>query len=419
MLFRSGGLITHISGNELSLARQGGRSEINICGGTFNNSNMSILYQPTVNTNGPGMGPGTGIVNICAGSLMSSAIANANGAQAYLNFGGGTLAASGDSTAFVPSTMSGVHIFGAFGSFAGGAVIDSNGKNITVPAALRKPTGQGVADIGLAEQGLGYIGEPYISIEGGSGTGATAIANMVDDGTGRGTFKVGSVTVTCPGVNYATTPTVLFKGGGFNIVTALVGTVTLADNVSGGLTKLGDGTLTLGAANSFTGLTTVAAGTLKLGTAAALMPNTPITLAGGTLDLGGFTITNTISGFGSVTNGTIQTVFSPAGTGVVGTNTIALASTAVKGLYLADVTADGACDRLNIQGDINLDIMDLQIVNTDALTRGKVYTILTCTGARTGRFRSVNLTDNRWNVLYRQDGSVQLFFVSGTLLRIK
>lgn len=399
--------------SEAFLGYDGGRAEVNLCGGTFNKYSSPVtLGNGTVNA--------TGIVNLCSGTLVTRYFAKStpNGGF-WLNFCGGTLCAGDtDQSAFIPSAMSGVYSYGAVGTFSGGAFIDTTGRTVVVAAPIRAPTGMGVYAVEVTNPGSGYIGEPYVSIRGADGLGATAVANMVDDGTGCGTFKVGSVTVTCPGTGYTVAPAIAFLRGGAGAVAA-AGTAVLAENVSGGLTKLGDGTLTLGAANSFTGLTTVAAGTLKLGTAAALMPNTPITLAGGTLDLGGFTITNTISGFGSVTNGTIQTVFSPAGTGVVGTNTIALASTAVKGLYLADVTADGACDRLNIQGDINLDIMDLQIVNTDALTRGKVYTILTCTGARTGRFRSVNLTDNRWNVLYRQDGSVQLFFVSGTLLRIK
>ena len=420
VLTLDGGTITHTAGNELSLARQGGRSEINICGGIFNNSNMNTMFQPTAYVASPGYGTGTGIVNLCAGSLITAPLQNPNAAPAYLNFSGGTLASSGDSTTFVPGNMSGVYSFGAFSTFMGGAVIDSNGRAIAIPAVIRNPTGQGVSAISLANQGLGYIGEPYVSIEGGNGTGATAVANLVDDGTGRGTFKVGRVSITCPGVGYVSTPTVLFKGGGFNIVTALVGTVTLANNSGGGLTKIGTGTLTLSAANTYTGATTIAAGTLKLGTAAALLPNSPITLAGGTLDLNGYTITNAISGSGTVSNGTFLTTLSPNGPGVLGTNTLTLGNaTVVKGVYEADVTADGRCDRINVQGNIDLSNLDLQIVDPSALDRSKVYTILSCTGTRTGTFKSTNLPDSRWHVLYRSDGSVQLLFAGGTLIRLR
>ena len=417
VLTLDGGTIIHMSGSELSLARQGGRSEINISGGIFNNANMNTLFQPTT-----GYGVGTGTVNLCAGSLITAPLINANAAKAYLNFCGGTLAPSGDSTAFVPGTMSGVYSFGSFGAFTGSAVIDSNGRAITIPAVIRNPTGQGVYSISLANPGSGYIGEPYVSIEGGSGTGATAVANLIADGTGRGTFKVGSVTVTCPGVSYGSAPTVLFKGGGFNIVTALVGTVTLADNVGGGLTKIGAGTLTLSAANTYTGATTLAAGTLKLGIAGALMPSSPIVLAGGTLDLGGFTITNVISGAGSgyVTNGTLFTVFSPAGAGTLGTNTLSTTTATVKGTYIADVTAGGSSDRLNIQGNIDLSNLDLEIVGANTLDRTKTYTILSCTGTRSGKFNlKTVLPDSRWHLVYRTDGSVQLLFVDGTLIKVR
>ena len=416
VLTLDGGSITHTNGNELSLARQGGRSELNISGGTFNNANMNTIFQPTT-----GYGPGTGIVNLCAGSLISAALQNPNGAPAYLNFCGGTLAPSGDSTTFVPANMAGVYTFGGFGTFAGGAVIDSNGKNITIPAVIRNPAGMGVYAIALANQGSGYIGEPYVAIEGGSGTGATAVANMVDDGTGRGTFRVGSVTVTCPGVSYATTPTVLFRGGGFNIATALVGTVTMSNNVSGGLTKMGSGTLTLSGANTYTGTTTIAAGTLKLGTAAALMPNTPIVLAGGTLDLSGYTITNALSGTGQILNGSVETVFSPAGAGVIGTNTVGFtfSGAALKGKYIADVTSTGKCDLLQFQGNIDLSNLDLQLVNPAALDPSKVYTIATCTGVRTGKFKTSNLPDTRWHVIYNADGSVQLIFARGTIMWLR
>ena len=120
-----------------------------------------------------------------------------------------------------------------------------------------------------------------------------------------------------------------------------------------------------------------------------------------------------------VSNGTLQTVFSPAGAGAIGTNTLAMTGLSVKGTYVADVTTGGACDQLSIQGNINLSNLDLQIVNTDALNRSKSYTILSCTGTRTGTFKSANLPDSRWHVVYRSDGSVQLTFVNGTLLRVR
>jgi autotransporter-associated beta strand protein len=97
---------------------------------------------------------------------------------------------------------------------------------------------------------------------------------------------------------------------------ALVGvasdkTNTLSGVVSGAsvLNKVGAGTLVLTGANTFTGGATVTAGTLQLGAANALPGiSGTLTTSGGTLDLGGYTVTTTgtlAANSGSVTNGTI------------------------------------------------------------------------------------------------------------------
>jgi autotransporter-associated beta strand protein len=158
--------------------------------------------------------------------------------------------------------LTGVYVNGAFGSFSGGAVIDTNEMNITIPAALIAPVGNGVATIPVTSGGSGYIGAPAISItDGGSGFGATAIANMVDDGTGNGTLTVDTITITNPGNNY-TAPVASLVGGGNGVTAATLGALTTAANTSGGLTKNGLGSLTLNGANTFTGATSVSDGSL-------------------------------------------------------------------------------------------------------------------------------------------------------------
>ena len=37
---------------------------------------------------------------------------------------------------------------------------------------------------------------------------------------------------------------------------------------------------------------------------------------------------------------------------------------------------------------------------------------------RTGAFKSVAVPDSRWHVIYRSDGTVQLLFAKGTLVRV-
>lgn len=95
----------------------------------------------------------------------------------------------------------------------------------------------------------------------------------------------------------------------------------------GALTKAGAGTLILGADNLYTGQTTVNAGTLQIGTGnggSLASGGGAIVLAGGNLTFGrsdtGLTVTNAISGFGTVTqSGTGMTTYSGTGTYTGGT----------------------------------------------------------------------------------------------------
>ncbi len=399
----------------ISIAHSGGRGELNLTGGVIDNTGRAVA----IRQNNMGSGS-TGVVNICAGSLTLNAFQNTAG-TAWLNFNGGTLRAATASTAFIPGTLTRVTVNGQFGSYAGGATIDTAGKNVTVAAPLQAPAGNGVASIVLATQGSGYIGEPYVAIAGGGGEGATAVANMTDDGTGKGTLKVASVTVTTPGWNYAGAPYVAFSGGGAGAVQATASGVTLAANTSGGLTKTGEGVLTLSAANTYSGMTTISNGTLRLGLANALPPNAPVTLVGGTYDLGGFDVTNTLTYLsGAITNGTFRMDLSPAGEGTVGEQGVtAQAGATIQGTYYADVTPDGSSDLVTVTGGIDLGGLTLQLVDPDALDRRKQYTVMSVTGARTGTFASTNLPDSRWHVYYLADGTVKIAFSDGTVLKIK
>ncbi len=407
------------SGVNTYLAYYGGRGELNLTGGYLNNNNQILIIGQSAS-----YPTATGIVNLCAGSLANTTQQRWSGVF-LLNFCGGTLAAGASSPASMISGADSIYSFGPVGEFSGGACIDTAGRDdlyIGATMPILAPTGQGVQAIALSNAGSGYIGEPYVEIRGGGGDGATAVANMIDDGTGNGTFKVDGVTITCPGVDYTSAPTVTFLRGGANVVAA-TGTATIADNVSGGLTKLGAGTLTLNAANTYGGATTVSEGTLICAGAASLPEGTDIILAGGTLDLGGFTRTNsTVTGTsGTLANGTLALTgdILPGGAETIGTLTLGFASCSLTdGNLVIDVAADGGSDCLAVQGDINLAGLSLEIANPQALDPTKVYTILTCTGTRTGAFSSVTgLPDSRWHVAYSA-GSVKLIFTSGTLISI-
>jgi len=188
--------------------------------------------------------------------------------------------------------------------YAGGAVIETLGLNgatlLTQP--LRAPMGLGVASVTVTSPGSGYIAPPAVTFSGGNGFGATAVAE-IDPVTATLT----AIRVTSPGWGYTAVPTVNLRGGGG---TGAAASATLAPSASGGLTKLGPGMLSLTANNTYTGPTVVSNGVLSLGAGSkTLSPLTPITLAGGTLDLGGSAITNShplVIENGRLVNGSIS-----------------------------------------------------------------------------------------------------------------
>jgi autotransporter-associated beta strand protein len=249
----------------------------------------------------------SGTLNLLGGTLTAD-IVQTGGGKSTVNFNGGTLAASTASAAFMQG-LSCAYVYG------NGGTIDNGSNNITLGQPLLTPAGSGivgVSSISVANQGSGYFSAPIVAISGGtvSTAGATAVASLVDDGTGTGTYKVGSITVTSPG-RYTVAPnTVTLTGGGASAVASGF-TISAAANTSGGMTFQGFGTTTLSGANTYTGSTAVAAGTVRLSGGPVLPAASAVTVASGaTLDLNGFN--STVAGLGG--NGTVDsssTSFTP------------------------------------------------------------------------------------------------------------
>lgn len=199
---------------------------------------------------------GSGVANLLTGGTLISRVgiswSGAGITFGHFNFNGGTLKASGSSATFWTDPWSACYIY------SGGATIDSQDNNITIAQPFLVPSGNGVTSI-TGGIGSGYLSPPVVKIEGGGGMGATAVAEI--DASGN----ILNILVTNPGVDYTSAPTVTLVGGGG---TASGWTAAVGSNAtSGGLTKLGSGTVTLTSASTYQGSTKVGAGTLAIAAA--------------------------------------------------------------------------------------------------------------------------------------------------------
>jgi autotransporter-associated beta strand protein len=278
----------------------------NISGGTINDNKgihvgdrgtaiLNVSGSAAVNLTGGPLQFGlagsvsAGTANLLGGTVTANSVGVAGTSTSRLNFNGGTLAASAAGT-FIPAVLTAATVY------SGGATIDDGGNVITIAQPLLAPTGNGVSSIPVSSGGAGYLNTPVVTITGGGGVGATAVAKISSGGA------VTNITITSPGTGYTSAPTVTLFGGGYSSA-ATLGTATIAANVSGGLTKLGGGTLTLSGANTYTGNTTINAGILDF-VQATIATNSTVTVASGAVLQLDFAVTNSVTNL--VLNGTVQ-----------------------------------------------------------------------------------------------------------------
>jgi len=192
----------------------------------------------------------------------------------------------------------------------------------------------------------------------------------------------------------------------------------------GGLIKRGTGSLTLSTNATYTGVTSIEAGTLKLGVAQTLMAdNRVLVSSNAVLDVNGTAQTlATLAGSGLVTNNSLLAVtagVAPGGTNAVGTLTLAATPASLSGTLVVDVATNGVCDRLHVNGDLNITALTLSVANPGALQKYQKYVIATWTGTLAGPFLSAPLP-NRWLVKYDTAArKVYLVYDFGTLIMVR
>jgi fibronectin-binding autotransporter adhesin len=330
-----------------------------------------------------------------SGNIADSATANSNGAI----WGAGTSTTNGQITTLPGGTVPTVSITGGGGSGAVAAlkmqvgwlrinpgVIGSAGSGYNKAPTLTidapsDPNGRAakafvtintsgqVAAVQVVDPGWGYTSVPNITIDntGTGGTGfipvlAMAGSELAFSNTGSGYTSAPTITVGNLGVlpaNAGSTSALVapIAVGGFGQMN-----LTANSNIGGsgalnvgvpisssgvfGLTKIGAGTTTLSAANTFTGTTTVNAGTLLVN---------------------GSTVSDTSVGTGAILGGTgsiNNNVFVGAGgtiapgtsIGTLGTGIPQIGVTLINGTMKADYdgTGTGSIDLLNVAGTLVL-----------------------------------------------------------------
>ncbi len=374
---------------------------MNVSGGTLNDNHgihvgergtgiLNVSGSAVVNLTGStlqfGLNGSAGVVgtaNLLGGTVTANSVATGNSSPtSRLNFNGGTLQAATGGT-FIPAVLTSATVY------SGGAVIDDGGNAITIAQPLIAPAGSGVSSIPVATSGAGYLDTPVVTITGGGGVGATAVANI-------SAGSVTSITVTSPGTGYTSAPAVTLYGGGYSTA-ATLGTATIAPNVSGGLTKQDSGTLTLSGANTYTGNTIVNGGTLEI-VQATIAPVSTVAITNGAVLQLDFAVTNTVAGL--VLNGVSQ---------VPGVYNSTTASPYITGTGAIQVAAPIAANPTNISFNVSGNTLNLAwpadhlgwLVQSNSVNVTVSADWHDISGTASGTNYSITIDSTKTNVFYR------------------
>ena len=310
-------------------------------GGTLDLNGQANINE-VLTLNGTGVGSNGALINGSAtAATIGSGVSSINvsgtftglNANTTVSIGAPTSGTTAAATASLGVTASTFNITGGSTVYTGAPTVTISGGGGTGATAVANLSGGVVTGITITNAGSGFTSLPTISFSGGS----VLLSGTNPTGTGvDGHFTLDGIAVTNNGSGYTTTPTVSVSSGSVTTTANLTG-VALASNssvggignltvnaaISGsgtGLTKVGTDTLTLGAVESYTGATAISAGSLAVGVANAIATSTSLGISGGgvlslgansTMVNGGVTLTSgSITGTGTLTASSTGTSYS-------------------------------------------------------------------------------------------------------------
>jgi autotransporter-associated beta strand protein len=285
----------------------------------------------------------TATVNLTGGTLEFNNITRTVGSTGNLNLNGGTLKARQDNPAFVTG-LSVVNVN------SGGAIIDSNGFNITIGNVLKDGGGGG----GLTKNSAG-----------------TLTLTSVPTYTGATTVNAGTLAYDLA-TDYSYANTI---GGAGSIAKSGAGVMTLtASSGYSGATSVTGGTLTLsgsGAINSSSGIALNGA-TAKLNASGSTTVSPEVTLTNGTLTGSG--TVNAVN-VGAATGGIISNNNGTAGA-ALNIGTLALAGGANLNLFSNGSDTSSALNVTTLTNNSTANAVTLTANNALGWSNGSTYTIV-------------------------------------------
>lgn len=269
-----------------------GTGVLNQSAGTFSVTNVLIV-------GGTGSTSANGTYNLSGGAVTASTSVEVGvGATAALNQTGGTITSNvGRVGSSFPGGVGTYNLSAGTASFNSFAVGASGATGTMNQSGTGSLTINGIVTLGR-NNGLGGTGAGTYNLDGGTLTAQSIRTNVVAGVTGTLNLNGGTLVASVASATFinAVTRTNVRDGGatinsnGFAITVpqVLAHSNVAGDNATdGGLRKLGAGTLTLSAANTYTGPTRVNAGTLALASTGTLANTASVTInAGGMLTLG-------------------------------------------------------------------------------------------------------------------------------------